>query len=732
MAYNKTVWVNDPATSSPINADNLNKIEQGIYDVDISATNLKSEIEQTGLVANVFNYNAIINPTSKKWSNTSSTIESYSHFAIPVKSGDKLKIVGNTSNTAVIAGLITHNPVLGADPDFSTATGWTTLINVGKNTTFEDTVPSDVNFLYVTHMSNSSDRKPSQLIINGIDMLANTRDALGKIIDDVYDEIEDARTDLGADISDLSDEVGVEDARLAEQIYRWNKMDLFKYYGKLESGLSPDHSITFTWDENTETYTVSGTSGSTTQTYIIWYDLASVPKWLKPGKKYLISANSTDVNVPLQIVIQRSGSDITQNITTQEIMELPEDMIGFGARFRIRKNTTVSATVSNIHMVEVDDAEEEEEDKEIIVTVKKDGTGDYTTIRGALESISNASHINPYLIEVYPGTYNLTDEYSDAEIRTAADNLFFGWRLTDGISIKGVGNRHEVILSAELSASDYDRTTIRNKISVLSVGGNMRMENLTLIARNIRYCVHDAFSEGVGVYKRIVKDMNFVASDLTSGNPVRTYGCGLMMPGENFEFENCDFGGDMVIHSNIGITNPTKAYFRNCRGRQVRMSTSGDIVTKHSFYFDGCNFESLSIGGTDTEGPQNIFAMAVGGNNPFMYVENNNYILNEDIDKLTVTSLAVGKLCKINNKTIAATNDKHLAYGVVVYKDSDFSYVQHSGFVNASMIGLTGLTEGDLVTASADGTLTTTGATESNAVGVVILNREVAFIKLLF
>lgn len=31
MAYNKTVWENLPSTSSPINADNLNHIEEGIY-----------------------------------------------------------------------------------------------------------------------------------------------------------------------------------------------------------------------------------------------------------------------------------------------------------------------------------------------------------------------------------------------------------------------------------------------------------------------------------------------------------------------------------------------------------------------------------------------------------------------------------------------------------------------------------------------------------------------------
>lgn len=36
MAYNKTTWENAPSTNTPINANNLNKIEEGIYQNSIS------------------------------------------------------------------------------------------------------------------------------------------------------------------------------------------------------------------------------------------------------------------------------------------------------------------------------------------------------------------------------------------------------------------------------------------------------------------------------------------------------------------------------------------------------------------------------------------------------------------------------------------------------------------------------------------------------------------------
>ena len=37
MAYNKTTWRNAPSTNTPINANNLNKIEEGIYQNSLKA-----------------------------------------------------------------------------------------------------------------------------------------------------------------------------------------------------------------------------------------------------------------------------------------------------------------------------------------------------------------------------------------------------------------------------------------------------------------------------------------------------------------------------------------------------------------------------------------------------------------------------------------------------------------------------------------------------------------------
>ena len=45
MAYTKTNWVNN--TAPPISSDNLNKIEQGIYALDVEMTDLRVGVDGT-------------------------------------------------------------------------------------------------------------------------------------------------------------------------------------------------------------------------------------------------------------------------------------------------------------------------------------------------------------------------------------------------------------------------------------------------------------------------------------------------------------------------------------------------------------------------------------------------------------------------------------------------------------------------------------------------------------
>lgn len=45
MAYVKTIWENLPSESTPINASNLNKMENGIYDNSINIENINNNLD---------------------------------------------------------------------------------------------------------------------------------------------------------------------------------------------------------------------------------------------------------------------------------------------------------------------------------------------------------------------------------------------------------------------------------------------------------------------------------------------------------------------------------------------------------------------------------------------------------------------------------------------------------------------------------------------------------------
>ena len=135
--------------------------------------------------------------------------------------------------------------------------------------------------------------------------------------------------------------------------------------------------------------------------------------------------------------------------------------------------------------------------------------------------------LNPYRIEIYAGTYDVMDDYTDEEISAAVyDQIsFVGPKLLNGMYLVGIGAPNEVVLNGELDTTKFS-STIRGDISTLNCQGSCGFENLTVIANHLRYCVHDDFHTTIGKKpKRIVKDCIFRGYDI-SYNPGTTYGAG--------------------------------------------------------------------------------------------------------------------------------------------------------------------------------------------------------------
>lgn len=78
MSYVKTIWENEPSESTPINASNLNKIENGIYDNSLGVEKigditLLNTTDKTSVVNAINEINGNLPKITSLWSGSKST-----------------------------------------------------------------------------------------------------------------------------------------------------------------------------------------------------------------------------------------------------------------------------------------------------------------------------------------------------------------------------------------------------------------------------------------------------------------------------------------------------------------------------------------------------------------------------------------------------------------------------------------------------------------------------------
>lgn len=377
-----------------------------------------------------------------------------------------------------------------------------------------------------------------------------------------------------------------------------------------------------------------------------------------------------------------------------------------------------------------------------IVTVKADGTGMFTTIKAAVDSITDANHAtNPYVIEVYPGTYDCLEGYTDEEIASAdagsgyTQDTMVGIKLRDGISLRGIGRRDDIVLTAELSTSDWS-SAVRGNISTINLQGQGNLENVTVIGKNIRYCVHDDFISPVNSHDiRVVRNCRFLGSNLSYSPLFTTYGAGMSAP-RDYLIENCDFGYDLGIHSNGGYTFGCTIEVRNCSGCRFRIGDNadaeGDAVNR--VIVNNCNFQVIQTKHTDNTIRNHMALEGVGNEQSIIRDAAGNLYRLGMIDLVPVGLTKKSLVCRDSSGLgLVSTHDISSAHGIVIGSDDQYSYVQRSGYISSIILGLTGLYVGDYVTVDASTNLIVDGGTAVNAVGIVkvVDNDGAAYIKLM-
>jgi hypothetical protein len=364
-----------------------------------------------------------------------------------------------------------------------------------------------------------------------------------------------------------------------------------------------------------------------------------------------------------------------------------------------------------------------------IVTVAQDGTGMYTLLKDAVESITDANHVtNPYIIEVYPGIYDTLEGYDDETIAEAGTStvsgaVFQGLKLTNGMSIRGAGgNREEIVLTATLDPTKWSQA-VRSMISALNIQGTGGIENLTIDAHNMRYCVHDDFTTPANERRlRTLKNVRFTGSGIAYPPHMTTYGAGCGYH-RNFIIENCDFGYGIGIHTQGGFKSGHTILMNNCIGHNFRIgdSASADSDAVNDVIVNNCEFDVIQIAHANALTVPHIRLMGTGNEKSIiMCLPTDIYQINT---VKTTAGYTVGQAVgKTSGSAVygayQVVTSIPLIYGIVVFVDSDFSYIQRTGYIASNVLGLTGLSMGDYVTIDSNGNVIT-GGTSENAIGVV-------------
>ena len=359
------------------------------------------------------------------------------------------------------------------------------------------------------------------------------------------------------------------------------------------------------------------------------------------------------------------------------------------------------------------------------------GTGkQYTNLRTALDyATARADALNRYEVHLYPGTYNTLSYYTAEEI--AAEG-FQGLFVTNGVSLIGIGQRSEIILTATMSTSDYT-TQKRNDVSTLNAEGNVVIKNMTIKAENIRYAMHDdTGSMGYQKNDHIYEDVTFYGENLTSSaDGERSFGAG----GGNMKLmimRNCDFSDNMVIHTSESNVHEFTVYLENCRSRMMNFADYNSGKDAY-FYLNNCNVAYVFFGKSGTH-DQYLHLEGTGTDGAIIFCPEGYVYALGGVHKFFGSNVTAGKAVKLNAAMteVSAADSLDSVYGISIGVFEGATYVQTEGWINSNSLGLSSLSVGDYLTVN-----TSTGAVEvgtaSNAIAQVkaVDSSGVAYAKLM-
>ena len=232
-------------------------------------------------------------------------------------------------------------------------------------------------------------------------------------------------------------------------------------------------------------------------------------------------------------------------------------------------------------------------------------TREYKTLRsGIAEAIKTANKI----VYVDAGTYDLTQEFA-AEIQAASGSQF-GIRLDNNV--------HIIFSSGAVVSAIYTggNTTIESCFTLFYVDSacDFTLENLTITAKNTRYCVHDESGSTLGAYRH-----KYINCKMTMDNVSATIG--------KQYYPQC-IGGGLGQYGSIDIEG---CYFKTKKAETERTAcvsyhnnaaaNSKSYINVRDCYFDDYGTFRVTHYGRSTDISQAIICNCSLGLEPYIQHE---------------------------------------------------------------------------------------------------------------
>lgn len=181
---------------------------------------------------------------------------------------------------------------------------------------------------------------------------------------------------------------------------------------------------------------------------------------------------------------------------------------------------------------------------------------DYTSLRTALESITDTSIYKRYRVEFYgDGT-----EYDIAGDFTSYTGN--GLTIPAYTTLVGIGGKEKCILTADLSDKLEKASTT---FSTLCLKTSSNLEGFTVKGINTRNVIHQDFNGGLNEHSYI-KNCDFIGTNMGKSH---VYAGGLWS-GCSYHFDNCTFKNEtenqyvFSCHNNVGFVRPGNIYLNDC------------------------------------------------------------------------------------------------------------------------------------------------------------------------